>query len=276
MTVQPIPVRPPAVAGTFYPGQRELLGTQVDQLLSAAVVSGSDDQTLPKAMIVPHAGYIYSGPIAATAYAHLQSRAALTGQEIRRLVLIGPAHRMYVSGLAAAGAQQFATPLGAVEIDVDWLSQLRGVQVSPQAHAREHSLEVQLPFLQRILPAARAVPLLTSDAPPEVVGAALEALWGGPETRILISSDLSHFLPYETARAVDEQTAKRILALDATLEGEQACGCAGINGLLWVAKRRGLKPQLLDLRNSGDTAGSRDEVVGYAAFAFYEDKPCTN
>jgi AmmeMemoRadiSam system protein B len=276
MTAQPITVRPPAVAGTFYPGQREQLGAQVDRLLSAASLTGSGGKTLPKALIVPHAGYVYSGPVAATAYAHLRARAAAAGQEIRRLVLIGPAHRVYVPGLAAAGAQRFATPLGAIEIDVDWQAQVRGIEVSPQAHAREHSLEVQLPFLQRILPAASAVPLLTSDAPPAVVGAALEALWGGPETRIIISSDLSHYLPYDTARAVDEQTARRILALDDTLDGEHACGCSGINGLLWVAKRRGLRPQLLDLRNSGDTAGSRDEVVGYAAFAFYEDGPCTN
>ena len=272
---QPIAVRPAAVAGTFYPGQKESLTAEVDRLLGAAPTTKTDTaKGLLKALIVPHAGYVYSGPIAASAYAQLH--AANAQSPIERIVLIGPAHRVYVSGVAAAGAQRFATPLGAIEVDLDWLSRAQDVAVIPQAHAREHSLEVQLPFLQRVLPNVRVVPLLTSDAPPERVGALLEELWGGPETRIVISSDLSHYLPYDTARQVDAQTAQTILSLKPTLQGDEACGCAPVNGLLWVAKRRGLTPQLLDLRNSGDTAGSRGEVVGYSAFAFYEDEPCTN
>jgi AmmeMemoRadiSam system protein B len=263
------------VAGTFYPRQAEALRTEVVKLLLQVKPALAPR---PKALIVPHAGYVYSGPIAATAYAELQG--TLTAPEpsplpaIERVVLMGPAHRVYVSGVAAAGAARFSTPLGAVEVDLDWLARWKDLEVSPRAHAPEHCLEVQLPFLQRLLPQARIVPLLCSDAPSDVVGRVLTELWGGAETLIVISSDLSHYLPYATARAVDEETARRILALDDRIDGEHACGCAAINGLLHVAQNKGLRGRLLDLRNSGDTAGSRDEVVGYAAFAFYEERPC--
>lgn len=269
MSTLPLPVRPPAVAGTFYPGQEAALASQVDTLLRTAEREQEESASAAasaKAFIVPHAGYIYSGPIAASAYACLKAQKS----RIERIVLIGPAHRVYVPGVAAAGARRFATPLGPVEVDLDWLARVPDAETSPAAHAREHSLEVQLPFLQRLLPEVRIVPLLVSDAPSHLVGPVLEALSGGPETVIVVSSDLSHYLRYEQSRAVDEQTARRILALDDSLAGEEACGCAAINGLLWVARRKGLRPRLLDLRSSGDTAGSRDQVVGYAAFAFHE------
>ncbi len=287
MNSQTVSLRQPAVAGTFYPRQQDSLRAQVDQLLSAASLSagqgterapGPGAARLPKAMIVPHAGYVYSGPIAATAYAQLQrglsARSAAPAAKLERVVLLGPAHRVYVSGLAAAGAMRFLTPLGALEVDHAWLERVPELESDSRAHAPEHCLEVQLPFLQRVLPQARIVPILVSDAPASVVGGALERLWGGPETLIVISSDLSHYLPYDEARTVDEETARRILALEEGLDGERACGCAAVNGLLRVAKNKGLHCQLLDLRNSGDTAGTRDEVVGYASFAFYEEPPC--
>jgi AmmeMemoRadiSam system protein B len=162
------------------------------------------------------------------------------------------------------------TPLGETRVDTAALDALPGLAVSPEAHRREHSLEVELPFLQRVTPRAAVIPLLVGAASPRDVGLVLEALWGGPETLIVISSDLSHYLPYDMGRAADRETAERILRLDDTLAGDNACGAAGINGLLWAARRRGLRVELVDLTSSGDTAGSRDEVVGYGAFALYE------
>jgi AmmeMemoRadiSam system protein B len=250
-------VRPPAVAGSFYPASAAQLDAQLTQLLAAVKPAAA---TCPKALIVPHAGYVYSGPIAASAFA----RIAPYGDQIERVVLVGPAHRMFVDGLASTGADRLRTPLGDIEVEqVD-------VPANAAAHAREHSLEVELPFLQKVCPDARVIALAGSRARPEEVGALLEKLWGGPETLIVISSDLSHYLPYAEGRALDVATAQQILALDATIEGEHACGSIGINGLLWVARRRAMSAELVDLRSSGDTAGSRDEVVGYGAFAFYE------
>lgn len=259
-------VRPPAVAGQFYPADPADLRAAIDHFLGLAAARVLPKER-PKALIVPHAGYVYSGAIAATAYA-AWAGAAL---RIRRVVLVGPAHRVYVAdSLAAPGARAFQTPLGEVAIDVGAIENVPGLVESPRAHAREHSLEVQLPFIQRLLPGAQIVPLLVSDAPAEVVGEALDALWGGDETVIAVSSDLSHYLPYEDARRTDEETAARVLALDTAIEPDRACGCAAINGLLWVSRKHGLRPQLLDLRNSGDTAGGREDgVVGYGAFAFY-------
>lgn len=192
------------------------------------------------------------------------------GERIERVVLVGPAHRVYVDGLVTPGASRVRTPLGELVVDEAALRTLPGIAANPTAHAREHSLEVELPFLQRVAPRAKLVMLAGTRAEPEVVGAALEALWGGPETLIVISSDLSHYLPYARGRSVDEQTCARILALDPTIAGEHACGSIGINGLVWVARRKQLRVELVDLRSSGDTAGSHDEVVGYGAFAFYE------
>jgi hypothetical protein len=257
-------VRPPAVAGTFYPESKEKLGALVRGFLADA---RTDPGAQPKALVVPHAGLVYSGPIAASAYATLAPFAS----RISRVVLVGPAHRAYVDGLASPGAQALRTPLGDVQVDLAALDAVPDVPVDVVAHAAEHSLEVQLPFLQSVLPNAKIVPLVVSDAPAEEVGRVLEALWGGPETLIVISSDLSHYLPYAEGRASDRRTAERIVALDDDIVPDEACGCAGINGLLWVARRKGLHGRLLDLRSSGDTAGPRGQVVGYGAFAFAEE-----
>jgi hypothetical protein len=224
---------------------------------------------MPKALIVPHAGYAYSGPVAAHAYATLVPH----GRRIRRAVIVGPAHRAYLDGLASADASAFATPLGDVRVDVEALSRAIGVVPDARVHAREHSLEVQLPFLQRIAPSAKIAPIAVGRAAPEFVARVLERLWGGDETVVIVSSDLSHHLPYRTGRATDEATAARISRLDATLGPAEACGCVGINGLLRVARARGMRADLVDLRNSGDTAGTRDSVVGYAAVALYEPAP---
>ncbi|MBV8757325.1 MAG: AmmeMemoRadiSam system protein B [Deltaproteobacteria bacterium] len=252
-------VRPPAVAGTFYPGSPDVLDAQVTKLLAGAKAPVGP---CPKALIVPHAGYIYSGPIAASAFA----RVAPHGDRITRVVLIGPAHRVFVNGLASTGADVLRTPLGDVAVEP-----VAGVHANPAAHAREHSLEVMLPFLQKVCPKARVIALCGSRAAPHEVGALLLQYWGGPETLIVISSDLSHYLPYAEGRDVDQQTADQILAFDATIDGEHACGSIGINGLLWIGKRQGLRAELVDLRSSGDTAGDKAEVVGYGAFAFYEE-----
>ncbi len=257
-------VRAPAVARTFYPASASELARTVDRLLAAVAVDPA--APCPKALIVPHAGYIYSGPIAASAFA----RVAPHGDRIERVVLVGPAHRVHVDGLVTPGASRVSTPLGELIVDETALRALPGITANPTAHAREHSLEVELPFLQRVAPRAKLVMLAGTRAKPEVVGATLEALWGGPETLIVISSDLSHYLPYAHGRTVDEDTCARIVALDASIAGDEACGSIGINGLLWVARRKQLRVELVDLRSSGDTAGSRDEVVGYAAFALYE------
>ncbi len=250
-------VRPPAVAGSFYPASAAQLDAQLTQMLGAVTPPAGP---CPKALIVPHAGYIYSGPIAASAFA----RVAAHGATIERVVLVGPAHRVFVAGLAATGADRLRTPLGEIEVEqID-------MPANAAAHAREHSLEVELPFLQKVCPRAKVIALAGSRAQPEDVGTLLETLWGGPETLLAISSDLSHYLPYAEGRALDVATAQQILALDPTLEGEHACGSIGINGLAWIGARRGLRAELVDLRSSGDTAGGRDEVVGYGAFAFYE------
>lgn len=259
-------VRTPAVAGLFYPADPRQLAHDVQQLLATA----QPHDLTPKALIVPHAGYIYSGPVAATAYATLRPIAA----RIRRVVLLGPAHRVAVRGLALPGADAFDTPLGRVILDAEAMrsiSHLPQVTVSPQAHALEHSLEVQLPFLQSVLSDFALLPLAVSIATPEEVAEVLEALWGGEETLIVISSDLSHFLPYATAQRTDQGTVQAILDLRQPIDYDHACGGTPINGLIVAARRHHLAPHLLDLRNSGDTAGSYDQVVGYAALAFTEE-----
>lgn len=260
--------RPAAVAGTFYPGSPGVLIRTLETLLAEMP---ADMGTAPKAIIAPHAGYVYSGPIAAHAYAALRA-----GREIiRRVVLLGPVHRVPVRGLAAPGPAiaAFATPLGPVMLDREAIDALQGlpqVVASDAAHAQEHSLEVHLPFLQQVLTDFSLVPLVVGDASAEEVAAVLDRLWGGAETLIVVSSDLSHYLDYATASRVDRNTVNRITALDASISHHEACGGTPINGLLLAARRRGLEARLLDLRNSGDTAGPRDRVVGYAAFAFRE------
>ena len=261
--------RQPAVAGTFYPGAPAALQEVVDRFLQEA------DETrpatpVPKAIVAPHAGYVYSGPIAASAYAALRAGRGV----IRRVILLGPSHRVPVRGLATTRADVFLTPLGSVPIDRagrDLALSLPQVHASDEAHAYEHSLEVHLPFLQRVLGTFSLVPFSVGDASAEEVAAVLEALWGGPETLIVVSSDLSHYYDYETARRLDAATTRAIEALDpAGLDRESACGRVPVRGLLLCARHHGLEVRTLDVRNSGDTAGPRDRVVGYGAWAFCE------
>jgi hypothetical protein len=249
----------------FYPATAQTLRHDVLDLLAQAKPA----QWIPKVIIAPHAGYIYSGPIAASAYALLRPIAG----RIRRVILLGPAHRVWVNGLALPGHDFFDTPLGRIPIDAEAihkLAHLPFVERSPSAHAMEHSLEVQLPFLQTVLGDFSLVPLIVGAATPEQVAQVLETLWGDDETLIVVSSDLSHYLPYDTGRATDLATIDAILALDTHLVGEQACGASPVNGLLLTARRKNLQPHLLDLRSSGDTAGDKQRVVGYAAIAFTE------
>lgn len=257
--------RPAAVAGSFYPDNPDVLARSVDTMLFEAGETQTDKS--PKALIAPHAGYIYSGPTAACAYA------LLNADKIRRVVLLGPTHRVLLAGLALPEADIFETPLGSIELDRDGMEQVQDlaqVSVEGSSHAFEHSLEVHLPFLQRKLNQFTLIPLAVGQARPEVVAEVLNMLWGGEETLIVISSDLSHFHPYEMARRIDTETAETIIRLEPIITHEQACGATPINGLLACTDKHPLKPELIDLRNSGDTAGPRDQVVGYGAFAFYE------
>jgi AmmeMemoRadiSam system protein B len=260
--------RPAAVAGAFYPGEPRALAAEVASLLDAPA-NPAAARRAPKAVIVPHAGFVYSGPVAASLYARL---ATLHGQ-VRRVVLIGPAHRVWFRGIALPGAAAFSTPLGEIEIDADAvtaIASLPQVVERRDAHALEHSLEVQLPFLQSVLGRFMLVPLVVGDATPGEVAEVLDRLWGGAETLVVVSSDLSHYLDYRTAQQVDGGTARAILALEANLGHEQACGATPINGLIEAARRRHMEVEQVDLRNSGDTAGGRGKVVGYGAFAFHE------
>ncbi len=262
--------RPAAVSGTFYPGDqialaRELLGF-LDETRDAPLAPG-----FPKALIVPHAGYIYSGHVAAHAYALLRPAMGI----VKRVVLLGPCHRVAVRGLALPEAEAFETPLGRVEIDAAAIKELAGlpqVAVNAATHAHEHSLEVQVPFLQQVLKGFKLVPLVVGQATRGEVAAVLDRLWGGPETLIVISTDLSHYHPYDTARAIDRKTVQAIVGYRTDIDHVQACGATPVVGLLETAKRRGLTPELLDARNSGDTAGGRDRVVGYASFALWEKR----
>jgi AmmeMemoRadiSam system protein B len=257
--------RPPAVAGSFYPADAKQLHIFISSLLHAVPsVSGR----CPKAIIVPHAGYIYSGAIAASAYAHV----ILGRDRIRRVVLLGPAHRVGFHGLALSSVDYFATPLGSVPLDrplIATLPALPGVQILDKAHALEHSLEVQIPFLQEVLQDFSLVPIVVGDAPAEAVATVIEELWGGAETLVVISSDLSHYQDYAAAKEQDTATSQAIKNLHpGKIAYHDACGRLPINGLLLVAKKLGLTVIPYDLRNSGDTAGDRDRVVGYGAYGF--------
>jgi MEMO1 family protein len=268
-------IRHAAVAGLFYPDDRRELDNTVRHLLAdvppPAAVSEAGG-TL-KALIVPHAGYIYSGPVAASAYARLKAVAS----RVRRVILLGPCHRVPFLGLAVSSADAFETPFGAVPVDKQALSDvldLPQVRVFNATHAEEHSLEVHLPFLQHILGAFMLVPIVAGEASAEDVAEVLERLWGGPETLIVISSDLSHFLDHQTARRIDAATCRAIESLDPGAIGfDQACGRVPVAGLLVVARRRGIGVTTLDLRTSGDTAGDRRRVVGYGAWMFTEPGP---
>ena len=261
-------VRQPAVAGTFYPRDTAELAADARRYLEQAAPACGKDGVAPKALIVPHAGYVYSAPVAAAAYVRL----AAVRDIIKRVILLGPAHYLPIQGLAASSVSSFATPLGEVPVDrraIESLRDLPQVAVRDDAHGPEHCLEVQLPFLQIILNDFAIVPLLVGAATYGEVRDVIDRLWDGPETLFVISSDLSHYYPYETARRLDAETAAAIVALEADAIGdEQACGRAPIGGLLLAARGHGLHAVVADLRNSGDTAGSRSEVVGYGSFLF--------
>lgn len=258
-------VKPPAVAGLFYSGDSQQLGSDVDHYLSEKPVDG---KYIPKALIVPHAGYVYSGAVAASAYRQL----SLLDHPVDRVLLLGPAHRVGFQGIAAHGADCFQTPLGTVTIDresVNALLQLPFVTSFEPAFAQEHCLEVQLPFLQKTLDEFRLAPLLVGQSSYDQVDRVLELFSAGENDLIVISSDLSHYHHYDQAKVLDAQAGAAIESLDPSrLEYEHACGRLPVGGLLLYARRRGLRAVTLDQRNSGDTAGSRDQVVGYGAYVF--------
>lgn len=261
-------VRPAAVAGAFYPGDPRQLAEDLDEMLSG-VESFEPCFGFPKVLIVPHAGYIYSGPMAARAYDELGPARGI----VSRVVLLGPVHRVPVRGLALPDADAFETPLGGVRIDAgaaQQLSDLPQVVKSAAAHAMEHSLEVQLPFLQRVLGEFSLVPFAVGDTTTDQVAEVIDRLWGGRETLFVVSTDLSHYHSYEDSRRIDGDTASRIEAFATDIGHEQACGATPLNGMLRVARARGLGLRRLGVCNSGDTAGGRGRVVGYGAFALDE------
>ena len=260
-------IRPPAVAGAFYPAERDALERQLVRFLSES--NGSTD-VVPKAIIGPHAGYVYSGAVAARAYA----RVAAARGRISRVVLIGPSHHVAFRGMAIDISAGWATPFGTVPLDTEAIARLCQLPMVGQldaAHEREHALEVHVPFLQHVLGDFRLVPIVAGDAPAEAVAAVLDAAWGGPETLIVVSTDLSHYLDYAACQRMDDRTAAAIekFAIDA-IDPAAACGAIPTRGLLLSARRRGMAIERLDLRNSGDTAGPRDRVVGYGAWALFE------
>jgi len=261
-------VRPAAVAGTFYPGNARALADEVDALLGGAGAL-APRVAFPKALIVPHAGYLYSGAVAAGAYDALRPARGV----VRRVVLLGPVHRVAVRGLATTSDEAFATPLGSIPVDREALASLKDlpqVMTSDAAHALEHSLEVQLPFLQKTLGTFSLVPFAVGMASVAEVAQVIERLWGGPETLIVISTDLSHYHAYDEARRIDGRTISRISGFATDLDHEEACGATPLNGFLSLAKGKNLSLKLLAACNSGDSAGGRDRVVGYSSFGLYE------
>ena len=258
--------RRPVAAGTFYPSDRDELARSIERAFADAVPP-PPDATPPKALIVPHAGYVYSGAVAASAFRRL----TLAAERIRRVVLLGPSHRVHVRGMAVPSVDAFDTPLGTVTIDAelrDAIRDLPAVVVDDAPHRHEHSLEVELPFLQTVLERFTLLPLSIGDARGEEVAAVLDALWGGPETLIVVSTDLSHDHHYDDAVGLDLRTAAAIVAADADAISERdACGSRPLHGLLRAAAARSLRVEQIDLRNSGDTAGDRHRVVGSGAFA---------
>ena len=265
-------IRQPSVAGSFYPGDRDELESMIDSMLREAREKLGDDRgPAPKAIIAPHAGYIYSGPVAAFSYLRLGD-----GRDrIRRVILLGPTHFVYVEGVAVTSSDEWLTPLGSVPIDLEGraaIQSLPQVKVSNLPHGREHSMEVQVPFLQKVLGEFVLLPIAVGDCAPADVGEVLEKVWGGDETAIVISTDLSHYHPYEDARRIDSRTADSIDALSRTdIAPEEACGCRPVNGFIHAARAKGMNATRLDLRNSGDTAGPRDGVVGYGAWEVHEE-----
>jgi AmmeMemoRadiSam system protein B len=252
----------------FYPADPQELHGLMSQYLQHVAVP-ENNGSVPKAIIAPHAGYVYSGPIAASAYARLLP----AHDTIKRVVLLGPSHRVPLLGLAISSVDQFDTPLGAVKLDrdaIDSIADLPQVNLMDEAHSMEHSLEVHLPFLLEVLDDFKLVPLVVGNAQPGEVSEVLERLWGGPETLIVISSDLSHYHDYATAQRMDGATSKAIEKLQLEdIHSENACGCVPVSGLLHLARKIGLHAETIDLRNSGDTAGTRDKVVGYGSYVFH-------
>ncbi|MEN8108197.1 MAG: AmmeMemoRadiSam system protein B [Pseudomonadota bacterium] len=257
-------IRPAAVAGTFYPSDPD----ELRGMLALYLQDAGSDSAIPRAMILPHAGYIYSGPVAASGYASLLADKAA----FQRVVLLGPAHQVAFTGIAAPTATTFMTPLGPVAVDQEAINRLMTfpqVTLLDEAHRLEHSLEVHLPFLQVTLEAFTLVPLVVGDSDAESVCEVIEALASDPGTLIIVSSDLSHYHDYDTAVRLDAATTGKIESLDfKTIGYDHACGRNPVNGLLLYAQRHGMHANTLDLRNSGDTAGPRDQVVGYGAYAF--------
>lgn len=257
--------RQPAVAGSFYPEDAAQLRTAIAE--ATANASPIDLPKQPKALLAPHAGYIYSGPIAASAFNAIKPWAKI----YQRVILLGASHRLAFEGVAIPDNSHFTTPLGSIELDQEWMQQLLEQQlvvINVNAHSPEHALEVELPFLQTILPSFKLLPLLAGQTTPENIAAILRFVWGGPETLIVISSDLSHYLPYTEACRHDQATLANILALEPHLKPETACGALPLAGLILLAREKRLHPTLIDYRNSGDTAGDRNRVVGYAAMTF--------
>ena len=257
-------IRPAAVAGLFYPADPAQLHSDIQSMLSAT----EQTESMPKALIVPHAGYIFSGPVAASAFAQLKN----ISHRVKRVILLGPCHRVPLRGLATSSADYFETPLGSIKVDHDAIKQIASLPQIKEfdlTHQQEHSLEVQLPFLQEVLDNFSLVPLVVGDTNAEEVSEVLERLWGGDETLIVISSDLSHYHDYNTARAMDNETCLAIEEMNpAAIHYDQACGRNPVIGLLTAANKHGLHATTLDLRNSGDTAGDKSSVVGYGAWAF--------
>ncbi len=255
-------IRKAAVAGTFYPANPLQLHNTVSTMLEQAKTS----EVIPKALIVPHAGYIFSGPIAASAYCLLKN----LKHSVSRVILLGPSHRVAFKGFACSRADQFMTPLGTIDVNTEAIKSiitLPDVEFIEQAHTYEHCLEVQLPFLQETLSHFTIVPIVTGDASPQMVCDVINKLWGGPETLVIISSDLSHYHQYDVAKSKDAVTSRQIENLEfETLHSDSACGKVAISGLLKFSRDHSLQVNNLDLRNSGDTAGDKNRVVGYGAY----------
>ncbi|GMR19616.1 MAG: hypothetical protein BMS9Abin36_0211 [Gammaproteobacteria bacterium] len=259
-------VRRPAVAGLFYPGNSKELKRVIETFLDNTQTTPGNP---PKALIVPHAGYIYSGAVAASAYVLLKPLAST----IKRVILLGPSHRVPLRGLALPEADVFASPLGEVALETETMTALHKfpqITTNDAAHAAEHSLEVHLPFLQTLLSDFSLIPLVVGETTPEQVAEVLEVLWGGEETLIVVSTDLSHYNDYQTAQRMDAETSEAIKALRYNdLAHDQACGRNPVRGLLYAAGKHNMTLDILDLRNSGDTAGARDQVVGYGAYVLH-------
>lgn len=262
--------RPPAVAGLFYPADPAELAEWVDGALRGAAQQpepGDVDPERLRAVIVPHAGYRYSGAVAARGYDLLRRRTSPPG----RVAILGPTHRVGIPGLALPRAGRFATPLGSCPIDRSGLEGLPQIAVDAATHAEEHSIEVQVPFIQRILGDLPIVPLAVGSAGPAEVAEVIEALATDPGTFIVISSDLSHYHPHEVARELDDRTIARVLARDDSIEPNRACGAHPLDGLLRAAPGLGWSAHLLAACTSADTAGEPSRVVGYASFAVTEE-----